>query len=222
VPLPSEPSSTPRATGNGATAVLDLTVSTLCAWIERLEHLQNVQIFSTESYTQQIGLFKPVMHRFLVLELQRVQDPKDACLRLDRRRGKKTSCLRGMAPFSENEANDRVSLSRVNEASGSDHPLFLGNVYHSQGPCYPTRQAGEPADVSAATYSRRPADCAASRLRWARRLSHLAGMLSLSQISKACSLSKRCAEQLLGFLLCDTTAPRKRTRRRFCARRFPP
>ena len=76
--------------------VVEVPLSDFCNYVDKLVHLQEAQISSTESYAEWIG---PIKHRFLVLELQRCHSPKDACLRLDRR---------GLGILAGNEANDRV------------------------------------------------------------------------------------------------------------------
>lgn len=109
------------------TPVLDLRLSELCAYVDQLVDLQEARIFSTESYAEWIGQIK---HRFLVLELLRMRKPKDACLRLDRRRGENTSILRVVAPLGNNEANDRVRCLWQMDGTSLITRFIVGNVYY--------------------------------------------------------------------------------------------
>jgi len=93
---------TPRPTPD---AIFHFTLPELLDWVDESVDWQEAQIFSTESYTEWTGRVK---HRFLVLQLQRLRDLTDACLRLDRLRSRNISILIFLFRFGATEANDRV------------------------------------------------------------------------------------------------------------------
>jgi len=88
-------------------AIFHFTLPQLLDWVAESVDWQEAQVYSTESYTEWTGRVK---HRFLVLQLQRLRDLTDACLRLDRRRARNKSILIFIFRFGATEANDRVRL----------------------------------------------------------------------------------------------------------------
>lgn len=82
--------------------------------IEKHSSLQHVQIVETQGYKQKRN---GILHRFLILELQR-QDKPSVWLRLDRRMHPNTSRIAFILASGESPANDSVR-----QVSGN--PLFI-------------------------------------------------------------------------------------------------
>lgn len=113
---------------SGARAILNLAVPALCDHVDQLADLQEARISSTELYVEPVRLIKHIDHRFLVFELQRLQDPKNASLRLDRRPKENTPILIASALLGAIEADDRVCVWLIDDARGSDHLFISGDV----------------------------------------------------------------------------------------------
>lgn len=78
----------------------------LCSLIVLYPALQNARIVSAECYTKSIAI--RIVHRFLVLELER-EGKKNIWLRLDRRRAKINGAIKFLRDRATTQANDTVS-----------------------------------------------------------------------------------------------------------------
>ncbi|KAF8289118.1 hypothetical protein DL93DRAFT_1163770 [Clavulina sp. PMI_390] len=84
---------------------IELSLADVCSFISEGAALRGAHIISVKGYCEPAG---PVLHRFVVLHLRRVQR-KDIWLRLDRRRGQGVSAFRFVFASGDTQANDKVS-----------------------------------------------------------------------------------------------------------------
>lgn len=107
----SQASSTPTISSTDTVISSDgrlkLLLEDLCKIVDEHRSMQLAEIVATEGYSEWTGT---VVHRFLILELQRV-GRKSIWLRIDRQRAQDVSALRFLAARASTPANDTVGAS---------------------------------------------------------------------------------------------------------------